>query len=91
MEACAKNKCDSEIVLKTWTEAGYYFIELTNTVENDVLLENPKLSTSKEKKKLHGVGLKSVKDIVDKYYGMINFDQRGNVFRVFITLAKETS
>lgn len=91
LEACAKNKCDSEIVLKTWTEAGYYFIELTNTVENDVLLENPKLSTSKEKKKLHGVGLKSVKDIVDKYYGMINFDQRGNVFRVFITLAKETS
>ena len=91
LEACAKNKCDSEIVLKTWTEAGYYFIELTNTVENDVLLENPKLSTSKEKKKLHGVGLKSVKDIVDKYYGMINFDQRGNIFRVFITLAKETS
>ena len=91
LEACEKNDADSEVILKTWSEAGYYSIELTNTVEKDVLAENPKLITSKEKSEFHGVGLKSVKDIVNKYDGMISFDQKGNVFRVFISLVKETS
>ena len=87
-EACEKNKIDSEVVLKTWAEAGYFFIELTNTVEIDVLAENPGLRTSKKNSEFHGVGLKSVKEIVEKYDGMINFDQKGNVFRVFISLVK---
>lgn len=91
LEACEKNISDSEITLKTWSEAGYYSIELTNTVEKDVLAENPKLITSKENSEFHGVGLKTVKDIVNKYDGMINFDQKGNAFRVFISLVKEIS
>lgn len=91
LEACEKNKGRSEILLKTWTEAGYYFIEITNTVETDVLSENPELKTSKKNSELHGVGLRSVRDIVEKYDGMIGFDQKGNVFRAFISLAKEIS
>jgi hypothetical protein len=89
LEASERNNGKSEIFLKTWTDAGYYFMELTNTVENDVLSENPVLKTSKKDKELHGVGLRSVKDIVEKYDGMISFDQKGNLFRAFISLAKD--
>ena len=50
-------------MLKIWSDAGYYCIEVSNTVEIDVLDENPNLFTSKSNKELHGVGLKSVRDI----------------------------
>lgn len=86
IEACEKNKRSSEIKLKMWSDAGYYCIELSNTVESDVLVDNPHLLTSKKDKQLHGIGLRSVHAIVDKYNGMINFYQRSNKFYVYVSL-----
>ena len=88
IEACDRNSGNSEIMLKIWSDAGYYCIEISNTVEIDVLDENPNLFTSKSNKELHGVGLKSVRDIVDKYNGMINFKQKANTFYVYVSLEK---
>lgn len=89
LEACAKNLGHSEIILKIWSKAGYYCIEISNTVETDVLKYNPNLFTSKKDKSIHGIGLKSVRDIVEKYNGMINFSQSDNKFRVCVSLSKE--
>lgn len=88
IEACDKNDRHSKIMLKMWSDAGYYCIEISNTVETAVLVENPNLFTSKSNKELHGVGLKSVKDIVEKYNGMINFKQKSNTFYVYVSLEK---
>ncbi len=88
IEACDRNSGNSEIMLKIWSDAGYYCIEISNTVEINVLDENPNLFTSKSNKELHGVGLKSVRDIVDKYNGMINFKQKANTFYVYVSLEK---
>lgn len=88
IEACEKNKNNSEIIVKTWTEAGYYFLEISNTVESDILNDNPRLETNKCNSELHGVGLRSVKDIVKKYDGMISFDQKGYIFHVYVSLEK---
>ncbi|MBO6243829.1 MAG: sensor histidine kinase [Clostridia bacterium] len=90
IEACQKNKGQSEIKVKMWSEAGYYFISLSNTVELDVLKNNPNLVTSKGEKNLHGVGLKSVRDIVKKYDGIINFTQKRNEFFVYISLGRDS-
>ncbi len=89
IEACAKNKGDSAITLKIWSDAGYYCIEIVNTVENDILKSNPELVTSKVDKSLHGVGLQTVRDIVAKYDGMISFVQRGINFHVCISLSRD--
>lgn len=86
IEACEKIKRSSEIKLKIWSDAGYYCIELSNTVENDILADNPYLLTSKEDKQLHGIGLQSVRAIVDKYNGMINFYQKSNKFYAYVSL-----
>lgn len=86
IEACEKNKMTSEIKLKIWSDAGYYCIELSNTVESDVLVDNPYLLTSKKDKQLHGIGLRSVRAIVDKYNGMINFYQKSNKFYAYVSL-----
>lgn len=88
IEACEKNKVNSEITVKTWTEGGYYFLEILNTVESDILSNNPWLKTNKDDSEFHGIGLRSVSDIVKKYNGMINFDQKGNIFHVYVSLAK---
>ncbi len=88
IEACEKNKSRSEIIIKTWTEAGYYFLEISNTVESDILSNNPHLETNKADSDLHGVGLRSVRDIVEKYEGMLSFDQKGNIFHVYVSLEK---
>ena len=91
IEACERNKGKSKIIVKTWTEAGYYFLEICNTVESDILSKNPKLETNKADSGLHGVGLRSVRDIVKKYDGMLNFNQRGNTFHVYVSLEKSIS
>lgn len=89
IEACEKNKGTSEIYIKTWAEAGYYLIEIRNTVDTDVLAENPDLNTSKSDKKLHGIGLKSIRDTIEKYNGILNFAQKIDCFFVHISLCKE--
>ncbi len=89
IEACEKNKGESDISLKTWSSAGYYCLEINNTVEMDILSCNPHLATVKKDKKIHGVGLKSVRDIIDKYDGMINFEQKSNKFCVYASLKRQ--
>lgn len=89
IEACDKNNGHSQIMLKTWSDAGYYCIEISNTVETDVLANNPNLLTSKKDKSLNGIGLRSVNDIVGKYNGMIDFKQKANVFYVYVSLCQE--
>ncbi|MGN1276108.1 MAG: sensor histidine kinase [Floccifex sp.] len=91
IEACERNMNSSEILLKTWSDAGYYCIEISNTVEDNVLADNPDLLTNKSDKSLHGIGLRSVKDIVEKYGGIINFAQKSNKFYVYVSLGKSVS
>lgn len=89
IEACDKNIGNSEILVKMWSNEGYYCIEISNTVETDVLENNPELKTNKESKELHGIGLKSVRGIVEKYDGILNFNQKSNRFYVYILLKKQ--
>ena len=87
IEACMKNTGSSDILLKIWSDAGYYCIELSNTVEKEILLENPKLKTSKKDTRTHGLGLRSVSSVVKKYNGIINFEQKADRFYVYISLS----
>lgn len=47
------------------------------------------MQTTKENKKLHGIGLKSVKNIVTKYNGEISFDRDKEEFCVTILMMNE--
>lgn len=86
IEACEKNKNKSEIVIKIWESGSYYCIKIVNTVETDILINNPNLVTSKKNKKIHGIGISSVRDIVHKYNGIMNFEQKSDKFYVYISL-----
>ena len=55
------------------------------------MLENPELKTGKKDSTLHGLGLQSVRDIVNKHEGIISFEQKLDRFFVYISIAKSIS
>lgn len=63
-------------------------LEIVNTVDYNVLEVNPQMKTRKKDNDIHGIGLKSVKDIVERYDGMLNFNQESNRFYVYVSLKR---
>lgn len=52
---------------------NYLSFQFQNRVEEDVITKNPGLHTTKGDQKNHGIGLKVVRSIVEKYDGILNF------------------
>lgn len=89
IEACQRNKSDSQIILTISDVAGYYRITVKNTIEKSELKTNKKLKTRKKDKKQHGWGLKSVHDIAEKYEGNVDIYENDGMFIVNTLLMKE--
>lgn len=62
------------------------FICIQNSYEIEPKYENGELLTIKTDKHFHGIGMKSVKKIVEKYEGQLEYDNKQNIFEVGITL-----
>lgn len=67
-------------------KARYYHIEMKNTIHESVLEKNPYLITQKQDKEKHGVGIKSVRLLVDRYHGKISFHEQSGYFIVNIII-----
>jgi sensor histidine kinase YesM len=80
IEACTKIKNNANIALSIHNERNYLVIVISNTIKESVLKNNPNLRTTKKDKLHHGVGSISVKDIVSKHNGMINFYEKEQRF-----------
>ena len=52
------------------------YIEVSNTVKDNVLKNNPKFKTSKTESAGHGYGIKNVKASVEKYEGEIKYREK---------------
>lgn len=65
---------------------NYYIMEVSNTVLGPVTKNNKELKTSKSNSREHGYGLKTVKNIVEKYYGKITFIEENGKFVVKILI-----
>lgn len=64
----------------------YLSIKISNTSKENVLEANPKLVTKKADVENHGIGLWIVKDIVEKYDGIMQFVSKDKVFEVKVML-----
>ncbi len=76
----AKDTEDKRIVLDIRKNASYLIILVSNSIRMSVLGYNKNLETSKPDKELHGIGIKSIKNIVEKHNGMIQFYEEENEF-----------
>ena len=65
---------------------GMILISLKNDCKAEPVIKNGELVTTKEDKKAHGWGTKSIKDIVQRYDGSINYSYQNNCFTTEILL-----
>ena len=72
-----ENSSEKEIIVKLFTKNNsIQVINITNSCNAELSVKNKDLLTIKKDKNLHGLGLKSVKRIVDKYNGSFEWDYK---------------
>ena len=92
IEACIK--IDSEIEKRIEVKATYInefaIIKFINTKVNDIKYIDDRIQTSKDDYKIHGVGLASIKYIVDKYDGevVVNYSDNEFILKIMIPVRK---
>lgn len=89
IEYSRKLDVDKMICLEMSQKKSYVNIIVKNIIESSVLQNNPKLITNKSKRELHGIGLKSVKDVIEKYGGMMDLYEQNNFFITDVWLPSE--
>ena len=85
----AEKTVDKHIIIEFGIKAAYLSIVVSNTVIASVLRTNPNLETTKNDKYIHGIGLRSVHNIVEKYDGLIDFFEEDNYFGCHVMLVVE--
>lgn len=60
-------------------------IELLNTFEISCIRKQGVFETIKEERSVHGYGIKSMRRIVDKYQGLITYEEKEKIFTTKIT------
>lgn len=58
----------------------YYTILVKNRIEYSVLKNNASLKTTKKDKRLHGIGIQSIREIVHRYHGMMEYYEKDGWF-----------
>lgn len=86
IEACVKNEIPSRLHFEMYNHNAYLCIKVVNTYNTAILGKNPSLRTTKPDKENHGLGLKSVNDIVNKYAGSIKLSPKNEEFTVDVIL-----
>lgn len=87
MEAVEKVKeGDREISVTIKYDRGRLLINIRNTYDGILTTDGREVLTSKENAYFHGIGLKHVRNIVEKAQGVMDFSFDGHVFRVSVIL-----
>lgn len=71
---------NNEIYLELRNVDNFFMISVKNTIINSVLEDNPNLISTKNEKEVHGLGILSMKEVVQKYNGSIEFYEGDNKF-----------
>ncbi len=61
-------------------------IKITNPYEGKIELEDGNIKTKKANKEAHGIGLKNINNVVEKYNGVADFCYENNIFEVKILM-----
>lgn len=86
IEASQKNISQSEIILEIQNENEQLHITVKNRIDTSILTKNPKLKTSKPLSAEHGFGIKSIREIAERYDGTADFYEDGVYFIANILL-----
>lgn len=88
VENCQPNP-DYQIYISAGFIKEFFYIEIRNTITKQVLTNNPHLNTNKANKELHGIGINTCKNIINKYGGMLSFSDDKLFFHAKITVPSQ--
>lgn len=88
VEACEKieNVEDRRIEIKICSYNAQVYLEVGNTVPEDVVIRNNHLSTTKSDKKNHGIGSRNIERTVNKYGGELEYQCKNKWFWVEVNI-----
>ena len=86
IEAVERLEVDRSISITIRRVNYFLFIRVVNTCSSE-RQSSDILETTKENKSLHGWGLKNVRDAVDKYSGIVQFNNDGGKFTANVMLS----
>lgn len=87
LEAVLPIQSEEKLIEFSFSEfQGYRNIVVKNSIVQSVLETNEDLHTTKNEKGRHGFGVRSIRNIVDKYNGFVRFYEEENKFCVHIAL-----
>ena len=88
IEACEKIQPPKERYIEVYikSQGEFISIRIENTVDGELMKQNKNMQTTKADKKMHGIGLQSVRSSVERYEGNIIFEHRHDTFVVSILL-----
>ncbi len=86
IEACEKVTGDRVIELQIINENNEMIISIENTIEKEVTIVDNHIPTTKSDKENHGIGLGSIRGIVEQHGGKMFLDSEGNRFKLLIVL-----
>lgn len=82
---------EKKITLKIYSKSKTFdALTISNSCNSPPISYGKKLQTTKKSKKFHGIGLKSIIKVVDKYNGIYdwNYDEKSDTFETIIAFPK---
>lgn len=88
IEAAAKIEDKSQKLIKVIIRSGHglFTITIVNAVNQDVIIQDGKIKTTKTEARNHGIGLDSVRALVRKNNGYLNLQSENLTFTLSISL-----
>lgn len=76
----SKSVKNSEIELIIERNRNFLSVTVKNRIEKSVLDDNPDLKSTKTNEDVHGIGIKSMKSVAEKYYGSVDYSEKRDMF-----------
>ena len=86
IEATKDLETEKKIAFEVMRNKNYLIIILRNTIKESIIKKNPNFFTTKKDKLNHGLGIVSIRDIVEKYDGLMEISEKNNEIEFQITL-----
>ena len=90
IEACKKCEGKSNIGIRihSYIKGRMFFLRIENSCDSGAVIctQNRELKTTKEDEWMHGIGIKNMRSVVERYYGTMSHEIRDDIFYLTIML-----
>ena len=81
------NVSQKRILLSIKEIKGIISVMINNSYEGEIEMKNNTIQTKKQDDYLHGIGIKSMRHIVEKYHGILNISTKDHIFSINAVLS----